>query len=88
MWTLGAKRLEGSNEVLVLTLASDHQLQDGDMVALDDMRGALGGFNGRPFRVKRWLRASFPRQFKVRRFGVVSPSDAKVDLKASRLDDL
>jgi len=53
--------------VLVLTLASDHGLQDGDMIALDDMRGTLSGFNG--------------RQVKIRRFGVVSPTDAKVDLK-------
>lgn len=56
--SLGPKGLE-SSEVLVLTLASDHQLQDGDMVALDDMRGALGGFNGRPCEFTRALKARF-----------------------------
>jgi len=63
-------KVHGSSEgesLLVLTLAGDHGLQDGDMIVLDDMRGTLAGFNG--------------RQVKVRRFGVVSPSDAKVDLK-------
>eukprot|EP00438_Fugacium_kawagutii_P032634 Skav228905 [mRNA] locus=scaffold118:97128:98299:+ [translate_table: standard] len=38
------------SQVLVLTLASDHGLQDGedgDMITLDDMRGTLSGFNGR-----------------------------------------
>ncbi|CAK8997833.1 Ubiquitin-activating enzyme E1 1 [Durusdinium trenchii] len=66
----GIVKVDGCSEggtVLVLTLASDHGLQDGDVVALDDMRGTLSGFNG--------------RQVKVRRFGVVSPTDAKVDLK-------
>ncbi|CAJ1433842.1 unnamed protein product [Effrenium voratum] len=66
----GIVKVDGRKEgekVLVLTLASDHGLQDGDTVALDDMRGSLDSFNG--------------RQLKVRRFGVVSPTDAKVDLK-------
>eukprot|EP00931_Biecheleriopsis_adriatica_P073771 TRINITY_DN47999_c0_g1_i1.p1 TRINITY_DN47999_c0_g1~~TRINITY_DN47999_c0_g1_i1.p1 ORF type:complete len:1238 (+),score=360.71 TRINITY_DN47999_c0_g1_i1:64-3777(+) len=59
--------VEDGKKVLVLTLASDHALQDGDSVALDDMRGDLAGFNG--------------KQLKIRRFGLVSPTDAKVDLK-------
>eukprot|EP00434_Breviolum_minutum_P023653 symbB.v1.2.020863.t1/scaffold1726.1/size104583/6 len=43
-------KVHGSSEgesVLVLTLAGDHGLQDGDMIVLDDMRGTLAGFNGR-----------------------------------------
>eukprot|EP00439_Symbiodinium_sp_Y106_P016445 s1172_g2.t1 len=86
----GIVKVDGKKEgekVLVLTLASDHGMQDGqfwliargggapargsvfdgDSVALDDMRGDLNSFNA--------------RQLKVRRFGVISPSDAKVDLK-------
>lgn len=56
------------DKVLVLTLASDHSLQDGDTISLDDIRGdRLAGYNG--------------KVFKVKRFSVISPTDAKVDLK-------
>jgi len=55
------------DKVVVLTLASDHTLQDGDIVTLDDMRGVLASLN--------------TRQLKVRRLGLLSPSDAKVDIK-------
>jgi len=57
---------EAGEKVLVLTMASDHGLADGDIVSLDDMRGDLSAYNG--------------KQFKVKRFAVLSPSDAKVDL--------
>jgi len=66
----GIVKVDGVKEgdkLLVLTMASDHSLQDGDMVALDDMRDELAAYNG--------------KQLKVRRFGVLSPNDAKVDLK-------
>eukprot|EP00448_Togula_jolla_P023889 CAMPEP_0170591992 /NCGR_PEP_ID=MMETSP0224-20130122/12696_1 /TAXON_ID=285029 /ORGANISM="Togula jolla, Strain CCCM 725" /LENGTH=1235 /DNA_ID=CAMNT_0010915887 /DNA_START=54 /DNA_END=3762 /DNA_ORIENTATION=- len=58
--------LKEGDRVVVLTLASEHSLQDGDVIALDDMRGDLSAYNG--------------KQLKVRRFGVLSPTDAKVDL--------
>merc|ERR1719203_245762 len=66
----GIVKVDGCKEgekVLVLTMASDHSLQDGDLVSLDDMRGDLRPFEG--------------KQLKVKRFGVLSPTDAKVDLK-------
>lgn len=52
--------------VLVLTLASDHGLADGDVVSLDDMRGELASYNG--------------KQLKVKRFALLSPNEAKVDI--------
>eukprot|EP00929_Paragymnodinium_shiwhaense_P064671 TRINITY_DN3242_c0_g1_i1.p1 TRINITY_DN3242_c0_g1~~TRINITY_DN3242_c0_g1_i1.p1 ORF type:complete len:1240 (+),score=397.46 TRINITY_DN3242_c0_g1_i1:75-3794(+) len=58
--------LKEGDKTVVLTLASDHNLQDGDLIALDDMRGDLSCFNG--------------KTMKVRRFGTLSPTDAKVDL--------
>lgn len=63
-------KVDGAKEgdkLVVLTLASDHSLQDGDTIALDDMRGGLSAYNG--------------RHLKVKRFGIVSPNDAKVDIK-------
>eukprot|EP00421_Protoceratium_reticulatum_P041227 CAMPEP_0168451102 /NCGR_PEP_ID=MMETSP0228-20121227/48465_1 /TAXON_ID=133427 /ORGANISM="Protoceratium reticulatum, Strain CCCM 535 (=CCMP 1889)" /LENGTH=1211 /DNA_ID=CAMNT_0008465713 /DNA_START=29 /DNA_END=3664 /DNA_ORIENTATION=+ len=67
----GITKISGAKEgdkVLVLTLASnyDSSLQDGDSVVLDDMRGPLAGYNG--------------KQLKVKRFGLLSPTDASVDM--------
>jgi len=65
----GIVKVHGAKEggkVLVLSLASDHALADGDMISLDDMRGELSGFNG--------------KQFKVRRFCVLSPTECNLDL--------
>jgi ubiquitin-activating enzyme E1 len=73
----GIVKIDGAKEgdkVLVLSLASDHNLHDGDSVSLDDMRGELAGLNG--------------KQLKVRRFVVLSPLDAKVDLKDVAVKEL
>lgn len=49
----------GSKAVIIVTVAqADHGLEDGDMVALDDMRGELGIWNGRQVQVKRVAIAS------------------------------
>lgn len=55
------------DKVVVLTLASDHTLADGDLISLDDMRGDLAGYN--------------QKQVPVKRLGIVSPSDANLDMK-------
>jgi len=60
--------VEDGQKVLVLALASEHALQDGDTVALDDMRGDLADYNG--------------KQLKIKRFAIVSPTDAKVDINS------
>ena len=49
----------GSKAVIIVTVAqADHGLEDGDMVALDDMRGELAIWNGRQVQVKRVAIAS------------------------------
>mmetsp|Transcript_73462 Transcript_73462/g.198656 ORF Transcript_73462/g.198656 Transcript_73462/m.198656 type:complete len:1053 (-) Transcript_73462:152-3310(-) len=73
----GIIKIDGAKEgdkLVTLTLASDHSLQDGDTVTLDDMRGALAGYNG--------------RQLRVKRFALLSPTDAKVDLKDVAVKEL
>jgi hypothetical protein len=48
-----------SKAVIIVTVAqADHGLEDGDMVALDDMRGDLAIWNGRQVQVKRVAIAS------------------------------
>lgn len=56
---------EGEKVVIVTVAQADHGLDDGDMVALDDMRDRMEGLNGVRVRVKR--------------VAIVSPTDAKVD---------
>ena len=53
-------KADGKNaKVVVVTVAKDnHGLEDGDVVALDDMRGVLESWNGKTVTVKRVAIAS------------------------------
>jgi ubiquitin-activating enzyme E1 len=56
----------GKEPVVIVTIAqADHGLDDGDIVQLDDMRGALQAWNG--------------RRMTVKRVAFVSPTAAKVN---------
>ena len=44
--------------VLITVAQAEHGLDDGDMVALDDMRGSLETYNGQQLKVKRVAIAS------------------------------
>jgi len=68
----GIIKVQGCKEgdkIVVITLASDHGLDDGDTVVLDDMRGDLAAYNG--------------MRMKVKRFCFLSPTVSKVDVKAT-----
>lgn len=59
----GVLKVSGCNagdKVLALTLASDHGLDDGDHIVLDDMRGKLEHYNGKKIEVKRLCLCSPP----------------------------
>ena len=49
---------EGDKVVIVTVAQAEHGLDDGDMVALDDMRGELEQWNGKQLQVKRVAIAS------------------------------
>jgi len=60
------KKVNGKQRVVVVTVAKDnHGLEDGDVVALDDMRGVLESWNGKTVTVKR--------------VAIASPTEAKLD---------
>jgi len=49
---------EGDTVVIVTVAQAEHGLDDGDVVALDDMRGELEAYNGKQLQVKRVAIAS------------------------------
>jgi ubiquitin-activating enzyme E1 len=60
----GIVKVEGckaGDKVLVLTLASNHKLEDDDLIALDDMWGDLSSYNGQQLSVKRFNLCTPPR---------------------------
>ena len=54
---------KGQSVVIVTVAQAEHGLDDGDVVALDDMRGDLEAWNGKQLKVKRVAIASPVRDF-------------------------
>lgn len=67
-------KAEPGSKVLVLTLASDHAMQDDDTIVLDDMRDSLSSYTG--------------RKLKVKRFAILSPTDAELDINDAGTKEL